>query len=154
MPEEVQPLDPLESYFSAHNLGGLIRSGLSLLKARQVRLRSEGESQRFNIADFSDQALYFVLIIIPAVILDTYQRVRTAVTGRPREYPRGSWQFYLGFGLREDPAKFTVETDGYHKSRPAEATEVHDLTAWVMALIQFIWWYEELMVVVLDELMM
>lgn len=151
---DAQPLDPLESYFAAHNLSGLIRSGLTLLKARNVRLRSEADVRRFNIPDFGNQVLYFLLIVIPAIALDTFQRTRTAVTQKPREFPRGTWQFYLGYGLREDLGKFTVETEGYHKNHPVDATELHDLTAWVMALIQFLWGYEELMGVVWDEWVM
>lgn len=151
MPNEAQPLDPLESYFSARDLRGLIRSGLSLLEARSVRLRSEAGVRRFNVTDQSNKLLYYLLIVIPAIFLDTFQRIRTTVTGKPRKFPRGSWQFYLSFGLREDPAKFTVETDGYQKTRPEVSTELHDLTAWVMALIQFLWGYEELMGVIWDE---
>jgi hypothetical protein len=154
MPDSAQPVDPLESYFSAHTLSGLIRSGLTFLKARNVRLRSEMDTRRFNVTDIGNQVLYFTFIVAPAIMLDAYQRARTAITKRLREYPRGSWQFYLGWRLREDPGKFTVETEGYHKSHPPEATELDDITAWVMALIQFLWGYEELMGVVWDEWVM
>ena len=71
--------------------------------------------------------------------------------GRPGHFPRGAWQFYLGFGLREDLAHHTVETAGYHHDRPHSANELDDLTAWVMTVIQFVWGYEELMGVVWDE---
>lgn len=146
-----QPLDPLESYFAANDLPGLIRSGVTLLKARRVRTRSEADARKFNAVDFGYQVLYYGLIAIPAVFLEGYQRIRTAITGQPRQFPRGSWQFYLGFGLREDMAHHTVETRGYHITRPAEATELHDLTAWAMTVIQFVWGYEELMGVIWDE---
>ncbi len=151
MSNQAQPVDPLESYFAATSLSGLIRSGLTLLKARHVRLRSAAEAQRFGLPTFSDQVLYVLLIVIPAITLNLFQHLRTALTGQARQFPHGSWQFYLGFGLREDLAKFTVETSGYHANRPEQASELHDLTAWGMALIQFLWGYEDLMGAVWDE---
>jgi hypothetical protein len=154
MANKAQPLDPLESYFAATSLGGLIKSGITLLKARRVRLRSEVDSPKFNISDFANLILYYVLIAVPAVLLEVYQRIRTAVTRKPRHYPRGSWQFYLGWKLREDLAHHTVETQGYHIDRPAEAVELDDLTAWIMTTIQFVWGYEELMGVIWDESIM
>lgn len=148
---EAPPLDPLEMYFAADTLPGLIRSGMTLLKARRVRLRSEAGGHKLDLSELGNQILYFALIVIPAIGLELFQRLRTAATGLPRRFPRGSWQFYLGFGLREDMAHHTVETCGYHSERPAEATELDDLTAWVMTVIQFVWGYEELMGVVWDE---
>jgi hypothetical protein len=154
MANKAQPLDPLESYFAATSLGGLIKSGVTLLKARRVRVRTEAESNRFNLSDFANQVLYYILIAIPAVILEGFQRIRTTVTRQTREYPRGSWQYYLGWKLREDLAHHTVETQGYHIDRPAEASELDDLTAWIMTTIQFVWGYEELMGVIWDESIM
>ncbi len=150
VPEDGHPHDPLESYFAADTLPGLLRSGLTLLRARRVRARSEAEG-RLHLSDLANQALYVALIVIPAYGLELYQRIRTAITGQPRHFPRGAWQFYLGYGLREDLAHHTVETDGYHRTRPESATELDDLTAWVMTVIQFVWGYEELMGVVWDE---
>jgi len=157
MANEASPLDPLESYFpyfSADSLAGLIRSGFTLLLARRVKERSEAESRKFNLSDFANQVLFFFLIVIPGIFLEGFQRLRTAITHQPRRFPRGSWQFYLGWGLRADMAHHTVETQGYHIDRPEEATELHDLTAWVMTVIQFVWGYEELMGVIWDEWIM
>src|SRR5438874_1582051 len=114
MPSDLQPLDRLEAYFAADSLTGLIRSGMTLLRARRVRARSEAEAHKFNFADFANQVLYYALIAIPAVGLAAFQQARSAISGQPRQFPRGSWQFYLGFGLREDRAHHTVETRGYH----------------------------------------
>src|SRR5690349_7684917 len=135
MSSNMQSVDPREAYFAADSLIGLIRSGAMLLKARRVRTRAEAETSQFNSSDFWNQVLYYLLIAIPAVGLEAYQQARTAITGKPRQFPRGSWQFYLGFELREDMAHHTVETRGYHLDRPSEATELHDLTAWVMTVI-------------------
>ncbi|MGF1505696.1 MAG: hypothetical protein ACFB51_11305, partial [Anaerolineae bacterium] len=44
-------------------------------------------------------------------------------------------QFYLQFGLREDPGRHTNETNGYHKERPADATTADDITAWLLTAI-------------------
>src|SRR5205814_1124342 len=89
MAREAQPLDPLEAYFSAENLPGLLRSGLTLLRARRVKLRTEAEARKFHLGDFGNQALYFFLIVIPGVFLEAYQRIREAITHQPRQFPRG-----------------------------------------------------------------
>jgi hypothetical protein len=141
----------LEPYYASSTLSGLIRSGMTLLNARRVRPRSEAHRQTLHHSDLTHRALYFALIIIPAIFLDAFQRIRTRITGKPRAFPQGTWQFYLHWGLRDDLARFTNETIGYHRDRPPEATELDDLTAWVMTVIQFVWGYEELMGVVWDE---
>jgi len=142
--------EPLEYLFAAGTLSELRRSGLTLLKARRVHSRSDTE-RRLDLILVINQILYTVLILIPAVFLEAFQQLRTRLTGEPKAYPQGTWQFYLHFGLREDPAHFTTETVGYNVNRPAEATEVDDLTAWVMTVIQFLWGYEDLMGVIWDE---
>jgi hypothetical protein len=141
----------LEFYYASGTLGGLIRSGFTLLNARRVRPKSEAKQRELHLSDLLDRAIFVALIVIPAFFLDTFQRLRSSLTGEPRAYPQGMWQFYLHWGLREDLAHFTNETTGYHRNRPAEATELDDLTAWVMTVIQFVWGYEELMGVVWDE---
>ncbi len=143
--------EPLESYYDSGTLRGLLRSGFTLLNARRVRSRDEIAHKRFHADELINQVIYIVLIVVPAIILDIVQRLRTWLTGQPRAYPQGSWQFYLKFGLREDLAHFTNETIGYHLQRPPESTELDDLTAWTMTVIQFLWNYDELMGVVWDE---
>jgi hypothetical protein len=80
-----------------------------------------------------------------------FQTIRTIITKTAKEHPRGAWQFYLLFGLREDLAHHTIETTGYYNNRPESAIEADDLTAWTMALIQFLWGYDDLMGAVWDE---
>ncbi len=143
--------EPLEAFYASGTLTGLIRSGLTLLNARRVRRPSEAKQRRLRLDDLFNRLIYVVLIVIPAFILEIFQRLYTGVTGQPRAFPQGSWQFYLHFGLRADLAHHTNETTGYHAGRPSEASELDDLTAWVMALIQFLWSYEEVMGIVWDE---
>src|SRR6185503_16759393 len=124
--------EPLEYFFDAGNLTGLIRSGLTMLKAQRVQPRTEHlDSRKFDANQLVDQAVYIGLIAVPAVILEAYQRVRSMLTGQPMGYPEGSWQFYLHFGLREALAHHTNETTGYYQSRPTNASDLDDLTAWV-----------------------
>jgi hypothetical protein len=143
--------EPLEAYYASDTLPGLIRSGFLLLIARRVRPRTGSLLRKLYLDNALNYLLYAVLIVIPAFFLEIFQRLRTLLTGRPREHPQGSWQFYLRTGLREDTAHHTNETEGYHLKHPPAATELDDLTAWVMAVIQFLWHYEELMGVVWDE---
>ena len=143
--------EPLESYYASSTLGGLIRSGLALVAARRVRPQGAPFHKRLFLSNAAHYLVYALLIIVPACLLDAYQRLRSALTGGPRVHPQGSWQYYLHTGLREDQAHHTNETVGYHTARPPGATELDDLTAWVMAVIQLIWNYDELMGTVWDE---
>ncbi len=141
---------PFESQYDSSTVAGIIRSGASLLKARHIAARAT--SHRVSLREFvADWFIYGAMIVGPAIVLDTLQNIRTAITGRPREHVDGSWQFYLYTGLREDLAHHTNETTGYQADRPAGATDLDDLTAWVMTLIQFAWSYDTLMGVVWDE---
>src|SRR5512138_545934 len=91
--------EPLEYLFAAGTLSELRRSGLTLLKARRVRFRSDTQT-RLDLASWAYQALYIILIFVPAIFLEAFQRLRTRLTGEPKAYPQGTWQFYLHFGLR------------------------------------------------------
>jgi hypothetical protein len=143
--------EPLEYYFASGSLYGLIRSGLTLIRSRRIRARSGRDSRALSMSAIGDQILYVLLVAIPAVVLTAYQTIRYRLTGEPSGFPLGTWQFYLQFGLREDLAHHTNETIGYEQNRPAEATDLDDLTAWIMTVIQFLWGYEDLMGVVWDE---
>ena len=141
--------EPLESYYDSKTLGGLIRSGWTLLGARHVQPRQGKARQRG--AKLTNRLLYIALIVVPGIVLDLYQRLRTLLVRKTRRHPQGAWQFYLETGLREDMAHHTNETTGFHTSRPPEASELDDLTAWIMAVIQFLWHYDDLMAGVWDE---
>ncbi len=127
----------------------MIRSGWTLVRARYIW--PNADQPRFRLSDIGPLLLYTALIIIPGFLLDLYQRLHQVITKQPRAHPESSWQFYLYSGLREDLAHHTNETTGYHQHRPPQATELDDLTAWVMTVIQFLWSYETLMGVVWDE---
>lgn len=148
----MHPESDFEYLFDAANLRGLLRSGLTLLKARRVRTQAElAKANRVDARQLRDQIIYYAMIAVPGYILQGYQNLHTAITGKPMGYPAGSWQFYLHFGLREDLAHHTNETTGYDEGRPAAATELDDLTAWVMTVMQFLWGYDDLMGVIWDE---
>ncbi|NDJ51506.1 MAG: hypothetical protein GYB68_00305, partial [Chloroflexi bacterium] len=144
-------IDPLEARYDSRDYAGMIRSGFTLLDARRVRLDREQDTFEGRLQDWANKLLYTGAIVVPGVFVNLYQQMMTAVTGEERGYSNGAWQFYLQRLLREDLAHFTVETEGYHDERPENAVELDDITAWVMALIQFVWSYEELMGVVWDE---
>jgi len=148
----MRPESDFEYLFDAATLRGLFSSGLTLLKARRVRTQAElARANRLDLRQLVDQIIYGIIITIPGVILQGYQNLHTALTSKPMGHPEGSWQFYLHFGLREDLAHHTNETTGYDEGRPAEATELDDLTAWVMTVMQFLWGYNDLMGVIWDE---
>ena len=152
-PVETTPMaaesEPLESFYDSKTLAGLIRSGWTLLGARRVQPR-HGKGYKHG-ASLKSRFLYILLIVVPGIVLNQYQNLRTMLTRKPRRHPQGAWQFYLETGLREDMAHHTNETTGFHTDPPPGATELDDLTAWVMAVMQFLWHYDDLMATIWDE---
>jgi hypothetical protein len=143
--------EPLEAYYASNTLRGLIYSGLILLKARRVRPRSESKRRRTHPSDIFNHVLYALFIIVPAFVLNLIQHLRTLLTGKTRRHEFGAWQWYLQTGLREDTGRFTNETTGFHSSQPDKATDLDNLTAWIMTVVQFLWNYDDLMEAVWNE---
>ena len=138
LPEIAEIKQQVAEIFPAGNLPGLILAGLASLKGRRVtpQRAEEDLNTLFQGASLVPQALYSVLIGGPAVVLHAYQMLLRLV-GKSLDdaFPEGVWQFYAQFGLREDSARFTVETTAYHRERPRNATLVDDITAWLMTAI-------------------
>lgn len=138
LPEVEQLKHEIANILPAGNLPGLILSGLANLKERRIsRKRAHDDiNTLFQGANLLPQGLYSLLIAGPAVVLAAYQGILT-LAGKDIEsaFPEGTWQFYLQFGLREDTGRHTNETVAYHRERPAPATTVDDITAWIMTAI-------------------
>ncbi len=138
LPEIAEIKQQVADIFPAGNLPGLVLSGLASLKGRRITSQRAQEDLNtlFQGASLVPQALYSVLIGGPAVVLHVYQMLlRLVGKSLDEAFPEGIWQFYTQFGLREDSARFTVETTAYYRERPRNASLVDDITAWLMTAI-------------------
>ena len=80
MLRENEPIDPIEAYFAAGSVPGLIQSGLALLDARRVRTRDEDEG-KFHLKAFIHRVLYYLLIVIPAYALQGISAITRVTNG-------------------------------------------------------------------------
>mgnify|MGYP005837779411 CR=1 FL=1 len=120
---------------------------LSFLKHGRKRLQSRTIEEQKSLQEIFEvikaRGAYEAFITTPAALLTMVQKLR----GRDAEeaFPRGTWQFYTEFGLREDGARHANETLGYHKQVPKEAREIDMASSWVYQCILTYFEYDTLL---------
>lgn len=132
----------------AGNLPAFVLSGLLKLKGRRVSPDQVNQdiAALMRGVGLIPQGLYGAVIAGPAAVLYAYQKLLQLAGKDPADaFPEGTWQFYLQFGLREDTARHTNETVGFHQSLPPEPDPIAMATAWVCAAFQLLYEYDELL---------
>jgi hypothetical protein len=136
----------------AGNIPDLILSGLSQLPRRKPTLEmSRQHTNRLfeGLASALDTAVYTTFFAGPAAVLWGYQNLLRLAGKSPEDaFPEGTWQFYVGYALREDTARHTTETHGFDTSlrrHQIELTAVDRLTAWTLAASHCLYQYEALL---------
>ncbi|HFQ93381.1 MAG TPA: hypothetical protein ENK32_05195, partial [Anaerolineae bacterium] len=85
----------------------------------------------------------------PAKLLETYQRLLKLAGKDPASsFPEGTWQFYVGYALRDDTARHTCETRGFDatlRQYNIQLAPVDRVTAWTMAAIYTLHQYDDLL---------
>jgi hypothetical protein len=132
----------------AGNLPAMLLSGLLKLKGRRLtaaRVRRD-LATLFKGVELLPQSLYGFFVAGPSAVLYGYQKL-LELAGKDLEsaFPQGTWQFYVEFGLREDTARHTNETLGFHRALPAAPDPVDTAVAWVCACQRLIVDYDALL---------
>ncbi|MBN1876264.1 MAG: hypothetical protein JXA33_18715 [Anaerolineae bacterium] len=132
----------------AGNLPAFILSGLVKFKGR--KLASDQVNQDIGALmrglSLLPKGLYGMFIAGPAIVLYAYQQLlRLAGKDITAAFPQGTWQFYLEFGVREDTARHSNETLGFHQALPPDASEPHAAAAWVTAALALLYTYEDIL---------
>ena len=133
----------------AGNLPAMILSGLTQLKGRKVP--ADRARQDINAllrgADLLPRGLFGLFVAGPAAVLHVYQKIlRLAGKDMQSAFPQGTWQFYLEFGLREDAARHTNETVGFHRMFP-NPEPIDEAAAWLCASIDLVHHYRDLLTI-------
>ncbi|HIP69913.1 MAG TPA: hypothetical protein EYH05_00780, partial [Anaerolineae bacterium] len=85
----------------------------------------------------------------PAKFLEVYQRLlKLAGKDLAASFPEGTWQFYVGYALRDDTARHTCETRGFDATLcqyDIQLSAVDRVTAWTMAAIYALRQYDDLL---------
>jgi hypothetical protein len=129
----------------AGNVPGIILSGLARLSGREIA-QADSEKQIgmlfTGVRQMLDKAIYGTFFAGPAAVLYGYQQLLRLAGKDPNSaFPNGTWQFYLEFALREDSARHTSETIGFHKRLSQHGVHLNEadmLAAWILASASFL----------------
>lgn len=132
-------------------MGGLVRLRGRTLPANQAKSDISALLRGLEVLPrkLLPSTLYSTFIAAPATVLAAYQKI-LALTGKSLEsaFPEGLWQFYLEFAMREDSARHANETLGFQQTLRdynLNLSEVDQLAAWVCAVGQICFRYDELL---------
>ncbi len=152
LPEIDAVVDQVAQVVPAGNVPGIILNGLARLPGRKpppqtvkrdVNLLFKGVNQTL------DKAVYGALFAGPAAVIWGYQNLLKLAGKDPEDsFPEGTWQFYVDYALREDTARHVNETHGFDtdlKRHNLQLSEVDRVTAWVMAAINCLHQYPNLL---------
>ncbi len=145
LPEIERITDEVARVVPAGNIPGIVLSGLARLEGRAV---PAAESQKHlgalfqGVRQLLDKTVYGAFFAGPAAVLYGYQQLlRLAGKDVNDAFPDGTWQFYLEFALREDSARHTNETLGFHQQIVQHRLTLSDadlLACWMMTAAFFL----------------
>lgn len=136
----------------AGNIPGVILSGLARLSGhrppvktikRDIDLLFQGVEQVL------DKAVYAAIFAGPAAVIWGYQNLLKLAGKDPEaSFPEGTWQFYVGYALREDTARHSNETHGFDtllRQHHLRLSTVDRATAWAMAAVHCLHQFDDLL---------
>lgn len=130
--------------FPASNLPAFLLQGLIQLEDRVLQPERIEADLTVLFRGTRNIGVYSILAA-PALAIHGYQKL-LALAGKDVDaaFPDGLWQFYTEFGLREDAARYSVETVGFNRAAP-RASDVDAATAWVYAAMYNLLLYDDLL---------
>jgi len=128
---------------------GIILRGLARLPGRQISPDVVRRDTNLLFSSLRDHAVFGTFFAGPAAVIWGYQNILRLAGKNPEDaFPEGYWQFYVDYALREDTARHANETHGFdtllNKYR-ITLDAVDRITAWVMASIQCLVHYDQLL---------
>jgi hypothetical protein len=141
----------------AGNLPALILSGLIQMGNRKITATQAKKdiTALLRGVDLLPQGLYGIFVAGPSAVLYGYQQLlRLAGKDVQDAFPQGTWQFYLEYALREDSARHTNETLGFHCALPAAPDAEIMAAAWVWTALEMLYTYSDLLSLVWRERVM
>ena len=149
LPEIDAAVEAVAQVMPAGNVPAMILNGLARLSGRPSpeNVRRDVNLLFKGVEAALDKAVYGAFFAGPAAVIWGYQNL-LKLTGKEPEtsFVEGLWQFYADHGLREDTARFTVETNGFDTlldHHQIELSLANRVTAWVMASIHCLHQYHD-----------
>ncbi len=152
LPEIEQVVDLVSRVIPAGNVPGLILSGLARLPERKPPpevLHRDIDLLFRALADLVDKTVFGVLFGAPAAVIWGYQNLLKLAGKDPAgSFPEGAWQFYVGYALRDDTARYTNETLGFDarlRQHGIRLEPADRIAAWSLAAIHCLHQYPALL---------
>lgn len=152
LPEIDAVVDTVSKVVPAGNVPGVILNGLARLPGRRPpaqNVRRDIELLFKGVEKALDKAVYGAFFAGPAAVIWGYQNLlKLAGKEVEQSFPDGQWQFYVEYALREDTARFAIETHGFDtvlRHHNLDLPLVNRLTAWVIASIYLLHQFDDLL---------
>jgi hypothetical protein len=152
LPEVDAVVEAVARVIPAGNVPGVILNGLARLSGRKPPLKTIKRDINLlfrGVEKTLDKAVYGAFFAGPAAVIWGYQNLLKLAGKSPEDaFPEGVWQFYVDYALREDTARHTNETHGFDtmlNHHQIALGSVDRATAWVMAAIQCLHSYNDLL---------
>lgn len=152
LPEIEAATELVSQVIPAGNIPGVILSGLARLAGHRPPIKTIKRDIDLlfqGVEQVLDKAVYAAFFAGPAAVIWGYQNLLKLAGKDPEaSFPEGTWQFYVGYALREDTARHANETHGFdtllaqHRIR---LNAVDRVTTWVMATIHCLHQFDDLL---------
>ncbi len=147
LPEVDATVEIISRIVPAGNVPGMILSGLARLSGRQVSSQLAQRDVNLLFSGLESVLDKKTVSAGPAAVIWGYQQLlRLAGKNDEEAFPEGLWQFYANYSLREDTARYGVETHGFDtvlRHHQIPLSPVNRVTAWVMAAISSLHQYDD-----------
>lgn len=152
LPEIEAATNLISQVIPAGNIPGAILSGLARLAGHRPPIKTIKRDIDLlfqGVEQFLDKAAYVAFFAGPAAVIWGYQNLLKLAGKDPEDsFPEGTWQFYVGYALREDTARHANETHGFDTllaQHHLRLDAVDRVTAWVMAAIHCLRQFDDLL---------
>jgi len=157
--DEIEPLKKeLANVVPSNNIIALVMDGLAKLRGRKLPNKQTASYSGLmrELEEILPNLLFGALFVPTASVLSAYQNL-LILTGKypDSSFPWGMWQFYVEHSARADNARHIIENTGFQditkQYKSFDLSEVDELSAWVCAINQLYFQYDDISQVQLHE---
>lgn len=152
LPEVEEAVSIVSKMVPAGNVPGVILNGLARITGRYPppqTIKRDISLLFKGVEQVLDRATYGAFFAGPAAVIWGYQNLLKLAGKQPEDaFPRGTWQFYVDYALREDTARHANETHGFDtllKQHHVKLDRIDRTTAWVITAMQVLQQYHDLL---------
>src|SRR5262245_61532 len=152
LPEIEAATNLISQVVPAGNVPGVILSGLARLAGHRPPIKTIKRDIDLlfqSVEQVLDKAVYAAFFAGPAAVIWGYQNLLKLAGKDPEaSFPEGTWQFYVGYALREDTARHANETHGFDtllRQHRIRLNPVDRITAWAMAVMHCLHQFDDLL---------